>query len=139
MIGGESMDHIKTYHSLILDTLDDQITIEGPLPSDELVNYQFHEDLTAFRPANQQFQAILKIADFPEGRIIVARTETMIIGYVTYLYPDPLERWSQFNIKELLVLGAIEVIPKYRSARIASNLLHLSMLDDYMEYYIIIS
>lgn len=115
------------------------IIIEGPLRSDQLQKYNFHEKLTAFRPATKQFEAIISIADCPEGRIMVARTEEMIVGYVTYLYPDPLERWSEFNMKDLIVLGAIEIIPEYRGERVASNLLKVSMMDPFMENYIVIS
>lgn len=133
------MEHIKTHHSLSRDTSIGQITIEGPLSSDILKKYHFHEDLIAFRPAEQQFIAVLSIADLPEGRMIIARTDDTIIGYVTYLYPDPLERWSEIKMENLIVLGAIEVIPEYRGEKIASSLLELSMFDDYMENYITIS
>lgn len=133
------MKHIKTYQSMNHMTPFGEIIIEGPLSSTDLQRYYFHDELTAFRPAQQQFKAILKIADLTEGRMIIARTKDMIIGYVTYLHPDPLERWSEFAMDNLLVLGAIEVIPEYRGARIASKLLELSMFDNFMENYIIIS
>lgn len=133
------MKHMKTYYAINHQTENGHVIIEGPLPSGALTSYNFHEDLVAFRPAQQQFDAVLKIADFPEGRMIVARTEDTIIGYVTYLYPDPLERWSTFQSDHILMLGAIEVIPAYRGAKIASKLLETSMLDDFMENYIIIS
>lgn len=133
------MKHIKTNHSINHLTPHGNIIIEGPLSSQALKQYRFHDELTAFRPAQQQFKAILKIADLPEGRMIIARTDDTIIGYVTYLHPDPLERWSAFNMDNLLVLGAIEVIPAYRGVKIASKLLELSMLDHFMENYIIIS
>ncbi|MFS0751145.1 GNAT family N-acetyltransferase [Oceanobacillus sp. 1P07AA] len=133
------MEHTKKHHSISYSTNMGQITIEGPIPRKELEKYEFHSELTAFRPAPKQFEALLDIAEFPEGRIIVARTEDTIIGYVTYLHPDPLERWSTFNMEDLIELGAIEIIPAYRGARVASNLLRVSMMDDYMENYIIIS
>ncbi|WP_010651209.1 GNAT family N-acetyltransferase [Oceanobacillus massiliensis] len=133
------MEHVKTYHSLTYKTELGPIVIEGPLHSNELKQYHFHEKLTAFRPAEKQFEALLSIADFPEGRILVARTASTIVGYVTYLHPDPLERWSEFNMDDLLELGAIEIIPDFRGAGVASNLLKVSMLDRYMENYIVIS
>ena len=104
-----------------------------------LTNLDFHEDLTAFRPANQQHIALMDIADLPEGRIIIAREHNLVVGYVTYLYPDPLERWSQGNMKNLIELGAIEVIPKFRGAGVGKSLLKVSMMDDAMEDYIIIT
>lgn len=133
------MKHTKTYYSRTLDTADSTIVIEGPVPSSELKNYHFHEDLVAFRPAAKQFEAILGIADLPEGRLVIARTHDTIIGYVTYLHPDPMERWSEFEMEDLIELGAIEVISAFRGARVASNLLEVSMEDSYMENYIIIS
>lgn len=133
------MNHKKTYHASIRETKNGTITVEGPMKASELKEYQFHEHLIAFRPAKKQFKALVDIADFPEGRIIIARTEDTIVGYVTYLHADPLERWSKFNMDDLIVLGAIEVIPEYREAGVASGLLKVSMMDDYMENYIIIS
>ncbi|WP_373893088.1 GNAT family N-acetyltransferase [Virgibacillus natechei] len=133
------MKHTKTYHSLIRETTGERITIEGPLNREALIKYDFHEQLIAFRPAKKQFEALLNIADFPEGRIIIARTKDTIIGYVTYIHPDPLERWSAFNMEDLIELGAIEVVGDYRGAGVASSLLNVSMMDDYMENYIIIS
>ncbi|WP_156291544.1 GNAT family N-acetyltransferase [Oceanobacillus salinisoli] len=133
------MQHIKTYYTRRLETTKGPIIIEGPLPSIELKKYYFDKQLTAFRPAHKQFEALQSIADFPEGRILVARTEDTIVGYVTYLHPDPLERWSKFNMEDLMELGAIEMIPTYRGEKVASNLLEVSMLDEFMENYIIIS
>ncbi|MFC3040142.1 GNAT family N-acetyltransferase [Virgibacillus xinjiangensis] len=133
------MEHPKTPYTVSWETKDETVTIEGPVKPEELSTYHFHEQLTAFRPADKQFEALIKIADFPEGRIIIARTADTIIGYVTFLHPDPLERWSEFNMEDLIELGAIEVIPRYRGDGVASQLLKVSMMDEYMENYIIIS
>ncbi|QHE53279.1 GNAT family N-acetyltransferase [Pontibacillus sp. HMF3514] len=133
------MIHHKTYYSKEIETEKGIITIEGPLSSTDLANYHFHEGLRAFRPAPKQFEAVQKIADFDEGRIIIARTEDTIIGYVTFLYPDPLERWSKFQMEDLIELGAIEVISEFRGYKIGSWLLKVSMMDDEMENFIIIS
>lgn len=133
------MDHKKTFHSTTLETANGTITLEGPVSANELKEYHFHEHLVAFRPPKKQFEALIGIADLPEGRIIIARTEDTIVGYVTYLHADPLERWSTFKMDDLIILGAIEVIPEYRGVGTASGLLRISMMDDYMENYIIIS
>lgn len=133
------MKHLKTHHLISHETNHGTIIIEGPVKSSELKKYEFHEDLTAFRPAPKQFKALIGIAELPEGRIIIARTDHMIIGYVTYVHPDPLERWSEFQMEELIELGAVEVIPAYRGQKVASKMLEVSMMDDYMENYIIYS
>ncbi|SEU07502.1 acetoin utilization protein AcuA [Salinibacillus kushneri] len=133
------MNHEKTYHSTIIKTEKEPITIEGPLSRDQLSKYKFHEGLKAFRPPEKQFEALLDIADFEEGRILIARTNDTIIAYVTFLYPDPLERWSEFNMEDLLELGAIEVAAPYRKYKIGSTLLKVAMKDEYMENYIILT
>lgn len=115
------------------------LLIEGPITSNDLANLDFHEDLIAFRPPVQQHKALVEIATLPEGRIIIVREQSQIVGYVTYLYPDPLERWSEGNMENLIELGAIEVIPKFRGGGVGKSLLQVSMMDDAMEDYIILT
>ncbi|UFT98056.1 GNAT family N-acetyltransferase [Radiobacillus kanasensis] len=133
------MIHEKIYSSKQLKTENETMLVEGPLMSNELSNYHFHPDLVAFRPAPKQFEALKEIAELPEGRIYVARTEDTIVGYVTFLHPDPLERWSTFNMEELIELGAIEIAPDYRGYQLGSTLLEIAVADSNMEHYIIIS
>nr|WP_276588969.1 GNAT family N-acetyltransferase [Bacillus amyloliquefaciens] len=95
--------------------------------------------MTAFRLPHEQHKALIEIAGLPEGRIIIARDGQTIIGYVTYLYPDPLERWSDGNMEDLLELGAIEVAPGYRGCSVGKTLLTVSMMDEQMEHYIIMT
>jgi len=139
MNGGDIVEHKKTYNAKELKTPHGTLIIEGPITGEALASYEFHEDLVAFRPPNQQHKALIEIADLPEGRIIIAREHNTVVGYVTYLYPDPLERWSEGKIENLIELGAIEVIPKFRGSRVGKNLLIVSMMDDAMEDYLIIT
>ncbi|MFP3489936.1 GNAT family N-acetyltransferase, partial [Staphylococcus sp. SIMBA_130] len=88
--------------------------------------YHLHKDLVAFRPPEQQHKALVEIAGLPEGRMILARERETIVGYVTFLYPDPLERWSEGKMEDLIEVGAIEVIPKYRNAKVGKSLLKTS-------------
>ncbi|MDP4164541.1 MAG: N-acetyltransferase [Bacillota bacterium] len=133
------MEHIHTYNAKELKTPHGNLIIEGPVSSEALAGYEFHEDLVAFRMPAQQHKALIEIARLPEGRIIIARNRHTIVGYVTYLYPDPLERWSEGKMEELIELGAIEVIPQFRGHSVGKNLLKVSMMDDSMEDYIIIT
>ena len=133
------MKHIKTYNSQELPTSNGNLIIEGPITGSMLESYTFHTDLTAFRPSDQQQKALIEIADLPEGRIIIARIQDIIVGYVTYLYPDPLERWSEGKMENLIELGAIEVVPEFRGNAVGKNLLIVSMMDHAMEDYIIIT
>ncbi|MFS0689150.1 GNAT family N-acetyltransferase [Sporosarcina sp. 179-K 8C2 HS] len=133
------MEHRKTYNAMEVKHKNGNLVIEGPIPGNELANLEFHEDLIAFRPPEQQHKALIEIADLPEGRIIIVRDMNQVVGYVTYLYPDPLERWSKGKMENLIELGAIEVIPKYRGGGVGKALLEVSMMDDAMEDYIIIT
>lgn len=133
------LKHPKTYNAKEIKTPTGSIFIEGPISPEKLATYDFHEGLVAFRQPKQQQKALIEIAALPEGRIIIARQNDQIIGYVTYLYPDPLERWSEGNMEELIELGAIEVAPEYRGFSVGKNLLKVSMMDDAMEDYIIIT
>ncbi|GEL77177.1 GNAT family N-acetyltransferase [Tenuibacillus multivorans] len=133
------MKHPKTYHKQIIHKHNQSIIIEGPLSSAELAKYYFDRGLKAFRPAEKQYDAICSIADFEEGRIIVARDGDKIVGYATFLHPDPLERWSTYKMEDLMELGAIEVSHDYRGLRVGSTILEVAMMDKQMEKYIIIT
>jgi len=133
------MEHKKTYNAKELKTPHGSLIIEGPISSEKLAGYEFHEGLVAFRVPEQQHKALVEIAGLEDGRIIIARDRNTIVGYVTYLYPDPLERWSEGKMDNLIELGAIEVIPKYRGCSVGKNLLKVSMMDDAMEDFIIIT
>jgi acetoin utilization protein AcuA len=138
-LGGANMEHTKTYNAIELKTKHGSLILEGPVSSEDIARLEFHQDLVAFRPPIQQHKAIIEIAKLPEGRILIARDNFTIVGYVTYLYPDPLERWSKGQMANLIELGAIEVIPKYRGTGVGKGLLKVSMMDDKMEDYITIT
>jgi hypothetical protein len=90
-------------------TESDMVIIEGPVDSDTLRTYTFDDNLTAFRRPDEQFQALVEIAELPEGRIIVSHINKHIVGYIIFLHPDPLERWSDGNHPFIMELGAVEV------------------------------
>lgn len=133
------MEHRKTYNAKEIKTRNSRLIIEGPVTAEKLASFEFHKDLVAFRPPEQQRKALIEIAGLPEGRIIIARTQDTIVGYVTYLYPDPMERWSEGKMENLIELGAIEVVPEVRGSSVGKSLLQVSMMDDMMENYIVIT
>ncbi|UCZ52303.1 GNAT family N-acetyltransferase [Bacillus shivajii] len=133
------MNHKKNYKSLQILVKEEKFIVEGPIQKEELASHEFDEGLVAFRPPKKQKEALLKVAELPESRIIIARENNKIIGYAIYLFPDPLERWSEVQLDNLLELGAIEVSANYRGYKLAKHLLKVSMMDDTMEDYIIIT
>ena len=133
------MEHIKTFFSMVKETKHGPVTIEGPVDANTLASYTLHENLTAFRLPAQQHEALIGIAALPEGRIIVVRQDKLVVGYVTYLYPDPLERWAEDRIDNMIELGAIEVIPEYRGTGVGKALLAISFMGDEMDDYLVIT
>lgn len=133
------MIHVKNYYRLEFKTKNGNVLVEGPVSSEKLAAYTLHEDLKAFRPSHQQHEALVGIAKLEEGRIIVIRQDNIVVGYVTYLYPDPLERWSEDRIPNMIELGAIEVIPAFRGSGAGKKLLEVSFMDDAMEDYLVIT
>ncbi|MFC3418427.1 GNAT family N-acetyltransferase [Salinicoccus hispanicus] len=133
------MHHTKTYYKEEFETENHSFIVEGPLTAETLSAFTFDDGLDAFRPPKEQFEAVMEIADLEEGRIIIVRTESHIIGYVTFLHPDPMERWSDGNLPYIMELGAVEISLDYRSFGLGKRLLKLAMQDDHMENYIIIT
>jgi acetoin utilization protein AcuA len=133
------MIHVKRYNREEMEAGGKQLIVEGPIQPEQLAAMRFDEGLKAFRPPEQQHRALVEIAALPEGRIIVAREVDLVLGYVTFLHPDPLERWSQAKLPDLLELGAIEVSAKVRGGGVAKKMLQVAFADDAMEDYIVIT
>jgi acetoin utilization protein AcuA len=108
------MEHIKSYVRYPIDRGGRSLVVEGPVTPKALSEWILHSKLDAFRSPKEQHQALVEIADLPEGRIILAREDNIIVGYVTFHYPDEMERWSEGGMLDLVELGAIEVANDYR-------------------------
>lgn len=131
------MNHSKTYHEITCEKPSGTLTLEGPVKPERILALSMDEGLKAFRRPHEQQKALANIAALPEGRVILAVYEGTIIGYVTFLYPDPMERWSQANMDNLLELGAIEVSSRFRQQHVGEDMLALAFRDDAMEDYIV--
>ncbi len=131
------MEHRKTYIRHTLPHENNEIVLEGPVTPSHLRTLRMHPELDAFRKPKDQHMALIEIAGLPEGRIILARENDLIIGYVTFHYPDEMERWSQGNMTDLIELGAIEVANEYRSLKIGSRMISTAFEDGQMEKYIV--
>lgn len=133
------MEHIKKVHRIPWVTPHWELVIEGPVTQEQLEGLDFHPGLVAFRPPAEQKKALLQIAQLPEGRIIIARHDRRIVGYVCFLYPDPIERWGSIKHEHILSLGAIEVAAAYRGVGVARGILEVSFLDPAMEDFLILT
>ncbi|PTL07322.1 GNAT family N-acetyltransferase [Staphylococcus gallinarum] len=133
------MKHIKTYQYKDFNLDEGHFVIEGPVSHSELNQMTFDNGLKSFRSPDEQFEAVKEISELPEGRIFVLRLDNHIVGYVTYHYPDHLERWSTGNLEYLIELGAIEISLPYRHLRLGSELIKVSLAADEYEDYIVLT
>lgn len=133
------LNHRKTTHALTIPSPQGKIRIEGPVSINRLNTCSFSNELSAFRKASEQYNVLQAISQTKAGRVIIAHKNQHIVGYVTFVKPDPAERWSQLNIPQLLMLGGIEVSRQYRHLKIATNLVKVAIMDPYIENYIIVS
>ncbi len=131
------MEHIKIYHAEQIVHENNTIVVEGPVSGDFLRTLQMHPDLDAFRRPKDQHEALVEIAELPEGRIVIARLNEIILGYVTFHYPDEMERWSEAKMDDLVELGAIEVADDYRTLGLGKKLIKLAFMEDQLENMIV--
>ncbi|PTQ56533.1 MAG: Acetyltransferase AcuA, acetyl-CoA synthetase inhibitor [Candidatus Carbobacillus altaicus] len=127
----------KTYQRETYRFGSTELIVEGPVPPDRLDKLSFHEGLVAFRPPEEQKKALIGIAELPEGRIVIAREQDTVVGYVTFHHPDPLERWADIPHPRIIELGAIEVAPPYRGAGLGKKMLAVAFQDPAMEEFLV--
>lgn len=133
-----ALDHRKKYRQRLHELHDGrELFLEGPVPPAELKQLSMHPDLDAFRRPKEQHEALIEIASLEEGRIIVARETDCIVGYVTFHYPDELERWSEGGMDDLIELGAIEVADAYRSFGLGKRMIQLAFEDGQLDNAIV--
>jgi len=129
------MEHRKIYHSEIARSRDEsvEVVVEGPVAPDFLRTLEMHRDLDSFRRPKDQHEALIEIAGLPEGRIILSRYGNTIVGYVTFHYPDPIERWSEGRMPDLIELGAIEVANEFRGMGLGKKMIRLAFEDEQLD------
>lgn len=131
------MEHYKRYQRVARPGRAGPIVIEGPVEPERLKGYRLHDKLDAFRRPREQHEALVEIAGLPEGRVIVSREEDTIVGYVTFHYPDELERWSEGGMDDLIELGAIEVADEYRSLGLGKAMIVAAFAEEQLDNAIV--
>lgn len=131
------MEHRKIPVSHVYVYQNKEIKISGPMSPVDLQSLDIHSDLDAFRKPHEQLEALMEISGLPEGRVITAVTDNMLIGYVTFHYPDELELWSQGGMPDLIELGAIEVADAYRGGGLGKLLIATAFEREQLENCIV--
>ncbi len=120
-----------------LTTPSGEIFFEGPVESNYIRELEMCPQLDNFRQSVKQKESLMEIAELPEGMVFIARFADMIVGYVTFHYPDKYSRWSKHP--RILELGAIETSRNWRKYKIAKNLLLSAFEYKKFEDYIVIT
>lgn len=121
----------------VLTTSRGLIHFEGPCSDDYISRLTMDEGLRNFRPPARQQEALMLISNLSEGKVFIARFQDIIIGYVTFHYPDDYSRWSKHPY--VLELGAVEVSPEWRKDKLAQILLSEAFSHEFVEQHIIIT
>ena len=127
---------IKIEHG-ILRTPRGVVHLEGPCTSDYIARLTMDAGLKIFRPPSRQQEALMLISNLSEGKVFIARFQDVIIGYVTFHYPDEYSRWSKHPY--IVELGAVEVSPEWRKDKVAHFLLKEAFQNSFVENHIIIT
>lgn len=128
----------KSQAEYILCSDQNVITVSGPLTPEQLEACRMCDGLDNFRRPNEQHRALIDIARLPEGQIYAAIAGNLIVGYITFHYPE-FDRWARSGIENILELGAIEVSRHWRGLGIAKALVQAPFETNLMEDKIIVS
>ncbi|MNB77255.1 Acetoin utilization protein AcuA [compost metagenome] len=131
------MEHRKIPVSQRIVHNNTNISVCGPVTSAFLQDLAIHPDLDAFRRPHEQLEALIEIAALPEGRVIAAVSNSLLLGYITFHYPDEMELWSQGNMADLIELGAIEVADAYRGGGLGKQMLAAAFEEGQLENCIV--
>ena len=111
--------------------------LDGPVNPGSLKKLSINKKLTNFRPAEEQKEALISIAELPGSMIYVARFDREIVGYITFHRPEEYFRWSKHP--KIIELGAIEISSEWRKKGIAEALLREAFSNPAMEDFIVIT
>lgn len=99
-----------------------KLEIRGPASSKMLAASHLTDGLCCFRQPCRQKQALIELADQPDGMVFIASLAKKIISYVSFQKPD-YPWWANRCFPRLIELGSIETDPSWRKMGLGSALL----------------
>lgn len=121
----------------VFDTPKGRVEILGPVTKEFIEGLNMNKNLNNFRRASRQKEALMLVADLPEGIVYIIKHENEIIGYVLFHYPNQYSRWSKHP--RMLELGAIEISKDWKQLGLATKLLKEAFKNPELEEYIVIT
>ncbi len=124
--------------SKVIPTDFGRLHIRGPVSPEILSEYQPSEGLCCFRPASRQHEALIELAQQPDGIVFIAALANKIISYVTFQKPD-FPWWIKRCFPRLVELGSIETDLSWRNLGLSKRILesifknpNFNFYDDYI-------
>ncbi len=111
-----------------------QLQIRGPVSAEDLSQCLLTDGLCCFRQPCRQHQALIDLAEQPDGIIFTAALANKIISYVAFQKPD-YPWWQNRCFPKLLELGSIETDPAWRKMGIGKALLDSIFKNDRFHYF----
>ncbi len=111
--------------------------VEGPVSASCLGELAIDPEMSNFRPAEIQKDALLQIAADDYCKVFIAVSEKVIIGYLAFHQPHELTRWS--SLPFILELGAVEISPRWRRQGVGKSLITAAGRHGFMENHVVIS
>jgi acetoin utilization protein AcuA len=98
------------------------LQIRGPVSAEQLSLCLLTNGLCCFRQPCRQHQALIELADQPDGIVFTASLANNIVSYVAFQKPD-YPWWQNRCFPKLIELGSIETDPVWRKMGIGKALL----------------
>jgi acetoin utilization protein AcuA len=118
-----------------------KLEIKGPVSSKLLSASHLTDGLCCFRQPCRQKQALIELADQPDGMVFTASLADKIISYVTFQKPD-YPWWINRCFPRLIELGSIETDPTWRKMGLGNTLLDSVFKNkdfSYFEDYVVMA
>lgn len=100
--------------------------VETCVLPERLVILAPHPDMSMFRPAASQHEALLEMSADPRCCVTIAAAGGVLQAYVVFHPPSAIESWGDDRTGMLVELGAVEVAPTARGQRLAERMLAAS-------------
>jgi acetoin utilization protein AcuA len=103
----------------------------------EIQTYRFDEQFgthAQYKSIYTKRETLEKHAAKPDANVVLALTESRtIVGFGVFSHPEPDERWSELGPGVMMEVKAVEVSRKFRSYKIAGDLMNLMLAHPRVE------
>ncbi len=103
----------------------------------EIQTYRFDEQFgthAQYKSIYTKRETLEKHAAKPDANVVLALTDSnTIVGFGVFSHPEPDERWTELGPGVMMEVKAVEVSRKFRSYKIAGDLMNLMLAHSKVE------